>query len=251
MHRFYVSAEAFGKDEVRLSPEDSKHLTKVLRLWPGDRVILCDGQGNEACAQITGGERDGAHLSIIERRPCCGENEHVRLTLFQGMPKSGKLETIVQKNTELGVCRFVPFFSRYTVVKPTNGDDKKRVRLERVAMEAAKQCGRGILPEVAPFTSFSELPAMMKDFDLVLTAWEKEDGTTLREALETYLADNQPLDRTVNAAVIVGPEGGFTPEEVKRLEEAGAVSVSLGRRILRTETAGMAGAAQINYAFGD
>lgn len=248
MHRFYTAPGALEHDVVEITGEDLRHLSRVLRLCPGETIALCDGAGHTGVGEIEAVDGSCARVRVTDRADSDTENRTARITLFQGVPKSGKMETIVQKNTELGVCAFVPFYAKRSVVRPSKSDTKKTARLRRVAYEASKQCGRGVIPEVSAPVVFDALPEKLKDYDLVLCAYENADGATLRSVLE---AAKHVLPVPAEIAVIVGPEGGFEDVEIKRLKAAGARVVSLGRRILRTETAGMATAAQINYAFDE
>ncbi len=161
-----------------------------------------------------------------------------RVTLFQCLPKAGKLETIVQKCTELGVSAVVPVVSARCVVVPNRDFDQKRERYRRVALEAAKQSRRGMVPEVLPLVKLEAVDPGR--FDLFLVAYEDEDRVTLKSAL-------RETESPKTIGLLIGPEGGLEPGEVDRLTDRGAVAVSLGKRILRTETAGMAMLAQVLY----
>jgi 16S rRNA (uracil1498-N3)-methyltransferase len=163
-----------------------------------------------------------------------------RVTLYQSLPKTGKMETIIQKCTELGVAAIAPVVSERCVVRPEKDWENKRQRYQRVAYEAAKQSKRGVIPEVLPLKPLAACD--FSQYDLVLFAYEEEREYMLKQALRTEQA------RTAkNIAVIIGPEGGFEESESAQLCENGAVRVSLGTRILRTETAGMAMLAMVLY----
>ncbi|MEN6418394.1 MAG: RsmE family RNA methyltransferase [Clostridiaceae bacterium] len=220
-----------------ITGDDAHHLTRVLRMRIGDALSLCDGAGREfdaVIASVTQSEVvcviEGAHESSAES-PC-------RVTLFQCLPKTGKFETIVQKCTELGVFAVVPVFSARCVVIPDKDFDKKRERYQRVALEAAKQSRRAAVPDVLPLVKIGSIDP--KQFDLFLIAYEEEETRSLKAALRQSGALS-------SVGLLIGPEGGLTQDEVDRLTKGGAVSVSLGKRILRTETAGMAMLAQTLY----
>ena len=238
MHRFFIAPEAVGGGVAFMEGEDVQHIAKVLRLGPGDEVALCDGRKTEYTARIECVEKERVTLRVLSSAQSVTE-PRCAVTLYQGLPKAGKLETIIQKCVELGVSRVVPFAAARSVVKLSEREfEKKRPRYVRVAYEAAKQSRRGIIPEVC---GLAQLPAVdFSQYGLVLLAYEEEQGTTLKAALRSAGAPE-------SLALVVGPEGGFAPEEAALLCECGAVSVSLGPRILRTETAGMAALAMSLY----
>lgn len=235
MHRFFT--EAVSNGEALVTGEDVRHITRVLRLKKGDAATLCDGMDTDYDGIITGLSDGVVRFAVSEGRP--SETEPVcRVTLFQCLPKVGKLELIVQKCTELGVHAVVPVVSARCVAQPTGNFEIKRVRYQRVAEEAAKQSRRGMIPAVGTAVPIEALnPAA---FDLFIIAYEEERALTLRTMLRRKWAVKQ-------AGVLIGPEGGLTPEEVALLTARGGVPVSLGARILRTETAGMAVLAQMLY----
>ena len=248
--------------------DDLHHMTKVLRLKEGDDVDVSDSVEWEYRAKIVSLESNEAQLEIIDKQAFAGEPS-VEVTLFQGIPKQGKMETIIQKCVELGVHEIVPVFTDRTVVKDKGNFGKKTERWNKVSAEAVKQCRRGIIPRVTEPVRLKDIlndaeipvketddtfpgnvPDLFGDFDLVLFPYENEKGTTIKEALLTA-ANPMYQEITGNAleriAVIIGPEGGFSDEEAKAIVAAGGQSVTLGKTILRTETAGMAALAMIMY----
>ena len=234
MHRFFTSDIQAHTAAVR--GEDVKHISRVLRLRIGDCVQLCDGQGNECDASIASIAPDAVTFETQPWRRAKSEPD-VSVTLFQCLPKAGKMETIIQKCVELGACGFVPVQSERCVVVLKPPYEGRIERWQRVSEEAAKQSRRGIVPVVA-------LPEPLKSldfsaFDTVLVAYENERTVSLKQALRSG------AHKTI--AIVIGPEGGFSEEEIAILTTRGATSVSLGTRILRTETAGMAMLAQIMY----
>ena len=248
MSRFFVTPEDIGNNLITIhSTEDIHHMMKVLRLKEGDEVDVSDGVEWEYHARIESLSREEVQLQILDKQAFAAEPA-VRVTLFQGIPKQGKMETIIQKCVELGVHRIVPVFMDRTVVVDRGNFSKKVNRWNKVSAEAVKQCRRGIIPEVAlPVKTEDVLrdrdnsgtPDMLGEFDLVLFPYENEKGATIKDALQKTNA--------ANVAVIIGPEGGFSDEEALAIIGAGGVSVSLGKTILRTETAGMAAIAMIMY----
>ena len=257
MSRFFVDPEDIGNNLIIIrSADDLHHMMKVLRLKEGDEVDISDGVCWEYRARIESLARDEAELTILDKMAFASEPS-VEVTLFQGIPKQGKMETIVQKCVELGVHRIVPVFMDRTVVVDRGNFGRKVDRWNKVSAEAVKQCRRGIIPEVTAPVKMSDLlagrmgdsPFPFDEFDMVLFPYENEKGLTIKDALRGAEdgengAEASPLK---SVAVIIGPEGGFSDEEALAVIAAGGVSVSLGRTILRTETAGMAALAMIMY----
>ncbi len=240
MTRFFV--ERVDGDRVLLGKEDSHHLLKVMRAEPGEPFTVVAG-GVEYDCRLAGTEDGRALGEISGSRPAMGEPP-VQITLFQGLAKGEKMETVIQHGTEVGICGFVPVATSRAVVKLEPKKAAERVeRWQRIAREAAEQSRRGAVPQVAGVASWKEAVARAGQFDLVLVPWE-EGGEPLREVLAS-----KPEVKTV--AVFIGPEGGLSPEEVELARRAGARPVTLGPRILRTETAGLAAAVAILYALGD
>ncbi len=238
MHRFFIEPHAVSGSEAVIIGEDVQHIAKVLRLRVGDEVTLCDGAKTEYTAAIDSVEKERVTLRILETAASKTEPQ-AEVTLYQGLPKAGKLETIIQKCVELGITKVIPFDADRSVVKLSEKDfAKKQSRYQRVAYEAAKQSRRGVIPEVGGLVKLAKED--FSGYDLILLAYEEERGTTLKQALREK-ADAKRI------ALIVGPEGGFSPDEADMLIQKGAVSVSLGPRILRTETAGMAMLAMTLY----
>lgn len=229
-HRYFASE--FTETTAALTGPDAHHLGKVMRARPGDEVILCDGAGFDYTAAVAAVTPDRVEFRLLEKRPSEAEPA-VEVTLFAGYPKQDKLEFIVQKAVELGAARIVPFFSRFCVAAPKK-EDQKNARYARIAAEAAKQAGRGVIPAVELPLDIKDLPARFSEFDLVLFFYEG-GGQSLRT-----LVKNQK-----RIALITGAEGGFSPEEAEKLVAAGAVPVGLGPRILRCETAPVAGLAAV------
>lgn len=235
MHRFFTND--ISGDTARVTGEDVRHIVRVLRLKKGDAITLCDGDGTDYDAVIERLSDEAVDCRVGAPYPSRAEAD-CRVTLYQCLPKTGKMDTIVQKCTELGADAFVPVLSRRCVVQPTNNFEIKRVRYQRVALEAAKQSRRGRIPTVGALEKLDALDP--GSFDLFLLAYEDEQKETLKHVLQRHKDAG-------SIAILIGPEGGFEESEVQNLVRRGAVSVSLGARILRTETAGMTVVAQILY----
>ena len=238
MSRFFVEPQDIGENTAKIEGGDVKHISRVLRMEIGDEVTLCDGEGNDYAAKISSITKDEVLLDVLSKSRCKAEPD-CRITLYQGLPKAGKMETIVQKCVELGITQVVPVAAERSVVKIKAGEfENKRTRYQRVAEEAAKQCGRGIIPQVGELTTYKK--ADLSQHDLVVVAYEEEKELSLKNLLR-----NNPDAK--NIALIIGPEGGLDKSEVEALCAKGGKPVTLGSRILRTETAGMATLAMILY----
>lgn len=229
----YYFTDSITNGQAILCPDDAAHLYRVMRAAAGDAVTLCDGQGMEYAARLTQVTGQQVTAEILSSRPSESE-PGVEVTLYVGLPKGDKLELIIQKATELGAVRVVPFTSRFCVAKPKN-EEKKQERYQRIAKEAAKQAARGRVPAVSQTVEFS---AMLADATKADAAFFFYEGGG-----EPLYHDQQLHSRLVNAksiAVITGAEGGFSPEEAQQASGVGCVTAGLGPRILRCETAPLA-----------
>lgn len=234
MHRFFT--DDIQNNMACIYGEDVKHISRVLRLQIGESVEICDGKGSVAIGSIQSIGSTSVSVCVSDFMPCSSE-PNCKITLYQGLPKSGKMETIIQKCVELGIHALVPLFSKRCVVQPRESFQNRIERWQRVSFEAAKQSKRGKIPSVDPLVKITDIP--VSDYDLVLVAYELEQNKTLKEVLHS--------GSFRSIALVIGPEGGFEDSEVFALTEKGACSVTLGARILRTETAGMAMLAQVLY----
>lgn len=242
MTRFFL--DHVSGDRVELGKEDSHHLLKVMRAAVGEPFTAVAGGIAFTCrlAEVDGGRAVG---EVISQAPATGEPP-VKITLMQGLAKGDKMEEIVQHGTEIGICGFVPVATSRAVVKLEPKKAAERVeRWQRIAREAAEQSRRGAVPQVAPVASWKEALGRSGEFDLMLVPWE-EGGEPLKQVLAEAGAAG-----VKSVAVLIGPEGGLSPDEVALARQKGARAVTLGPRILRTETAGLAAAAAILFALGD
>jgi RNA methyltransferase, RsmE family len=246
MHRFFVESGQISDQQMLISGEDFRHITKVLRLGKGDLIEVCDGRGTDYLVALESPASQSISGSIRETYPSQGETADLQVTLFQGLPKGTKMEVIIQKSVELGVHEIVPFSSVRAVAQIKDKKDKKIERWQRIAYEAAKQSKRGIVPMVKAPQTVKEILAHASDYDLLLLAYEDESRQTLKEVLTQFEGKNVTAS-PLQIGVIIGPEGGFDRLEVNQCGAAGAASVSLGKRILRTETAGMVVLSQLNF----
>ena len=245
MPKFFTEPENVKENELTISSGDVRHITKVLRLKEGDVITVCDGAGFDYKAKICEISSDAVRCKITEKTRCDAEPD-IRVTLFQGIPKAGKMDYIIQKTTELGISRIVPVMLERCVSKVENkkAGEKKRERWQKIAESAAKQSGRGIIPEVSEPVTLEEAIRELKTLDVFFAPYECEETTRLRG----ILTQNKNV-RT--AGFMIGPEGGFDMSETDRLRSEGIPTVTLGKRILRTETAGEAVLAMLMYEIGD
>ena len=245
MPKFFVTQDKITENQIIIDTEDVAHISRVLRLGIGDHVTVCDSQGTDYETEIAEMEQKQIVCSITEKR--ASESEpNIKVTLFQGLPKASKMEYIIQKTTELGISEIVPVKLSRCVVKIDNKKDerKKLDRWQKISEAAAKQSGRGIVPQISEIMTLDEVIKRSKEFDLFFVPYECEEQKTLKEVL---------LSRSDIKTVgfIIGPEGGCDPAETEKLHESGIDTVTLGKRILRTETAGEAVLAMTMYEIGD
>ena len=234
MYHFFAKEQSAAEGVIVLTGQDAWHIGHVLRLRPGDRIRVSDKDDRDAVCEITRIQSDAVETRVL---PEAVEDTElpVRIVLFQGLPKADKMEWILQKCVELGAAAFVPVEMKRCVMKLDAGKkEARRERWQKLAESAAKQSGRRILPEVLPVMSFEDALRAARETDAIVVPYEASEG--MARSREVFSA----LPRGGTAALFIGPEGGFDPSEIEALESAGGVCVSLGHRILRTETAGMA-----------
>ncbi len=228
---------------MTLTGEVAKRLTRVLRLGVGDTFVAVDGEGGEHLLEIIA--VSGKSVVVLRRESLAVSREpSLRLTVAQAIPKGQKMDLIVQKCVELGVVRIVPMMTERTVVHLDEKETERQRRWQKIAEEAAAQCGRTKVPEVAAPQTLTDALGLCAEVDACLLLDESEQTMRLRDALNE-------LPQAKNVALLIGPEGGFSPSEVQAAHRYGAQSVSLGPRILRTETAAMVTAALILYHYED
>jgi 16S rRNA (uracil1498-N3)-methyltransferase len=239
MRRFYV--ENIGEQRsVTLSGEEAAHIAHVLRMGMGGAVTLFDGSGYDYAARITEISKGTVTLAVTGKEFAVSE-PRIHITLCQAVIKNDKFEYAVQNCKEIGVARIVPFLAERCVKKPKS-EENFTGRARRIALEACKQCGRSLVPEVTGVKRVDELREYFEGAR-VLLAYERERHTAMKEVLEENAKEE-------NIVIIIGPEGGFTEDEAQMLSKEGAIRVSLGKLILRAETAGVAASAMVMYEYG-
>ena len=242
MPAFFADKDKIGETGIEIVGDDAFHIARSLRMAVGDALTINDGEGMSYYCKLTRIRDDACECEILSSAPSKAEPP-VKITLYMAYPKGDKLETVIQKAVELGASKIVPFESERCVKRPkAEKIDKQTARLRRIAVEAAKQCGRGILPEVSAPVSFSEMLSEAKAHDLSLFCYEGEGAQSLKAIL-----DEQNGIKT--ACAIVGSEGGFSKAEAERAREDGLIMTNLGPRILRCETAPAYVLSALSYRF--
>lgn len=242
MHRFYVGTENIEDNRIVITGSDVNHIKNVLRLNKGEKIVICDGQGQDYYCIIDNVAKEQV-IAVIEDKQKANTELRTKIYLFQGLPKKDKMEFIVQKAVELGVYEIVPVKMKRTIVKIDN-EKKERAKLNRwqtIANEASKQSRRGILPNVHEIISYKEAIDMAKELEYVILPYE------LAENMEYTRKSIEEASKCSSIGIFIGPEGGFDEEEVSFAKEIGIKTITLGNRILRTETAGLTALAMLMY----
>lgn len=233
MPRFFIDESNInineGETVITLTGDDAHHISRSLRMAAGEKIEACDKSGTVYLCELVGFFEKEVTCRVIESESAKSEPP-VKITLFQALPKGDKMETIIQKSVECGIFKIVPFRSEHCIVKLDSKDgEKKRERWQKISESAAKQSGRGIIPEVSIPLDFKIAIERAKECELVLFCNEREKERSLKDALKNTDAKS--------ISVIIGAEGGFSQREADYITENGGTSISLGKRILRCETA--------------
>ncbi len=243
MPRFYVPQPRIEKGMLRIEGDEVRHIRRVLRLRTGDEIIVFDGSAKEYEGMIV---EDGPSSVVISIQNIFSSKKEspLEITLAQSVLKGEKMDYLIQKATELGVKKIIPFFSSRSVpLLEKSRRMKRHHRWERIAIEASKQCGRGVIPKIEPLQDYSEMLQNIAPDFLRFILWEKE-GARLKEVLAG-------LKEKIKIFFIVGPEGGLSQEEVDLAKEKGFIPITLGKRILRSETASLSLLSILQYEWGD
>ncbi len=245
MYHFFAPDEDASTGKILLRDDNYNHIKNVLRMKPGEKMIVSDARDTDSLCCLKEYQDGCAVLEVLPDTVADAEMP-VRIHLFQGLPKGDKLETVIQKSVELGVCSVIPVEMKRSIVKiPDNKKAARAERWQRLSEAAAKQSGRRIIPEVSGPVPFAEALKKAAAMDTVLVPYEcAEDMNATRRLLSS-------LRPGTDAAVFIGPEGGFDPAEIEKLRQCGAHICTLGHRILRTETAGPAFLAMCIFALED
>ena len=235
MSKFFVKDEQIENNIVKVEGTDVNHIKNVLRQKVGDEITICNSQKqkNYLC-DIIKIEREVIECRIVRELEDFKSN--IKVTIMQGLPKSDKMDLVIQKSVELGVYDIIPVEMERCIVKLQEKDKKKKLeRWQKIAEVAAKQCDRNFIPIVKNIMTLKNICKILSEYDIVILAYEKEEKTKLKEALKKI--KEKYKDNAVKIAVIIGPEGGLSPNEVQSIKENdNVITVTLGKRILRTET---------------
>jgi len=244
MTNVFITPEQIRSDRLIITGEDAMHLAGVLRLVPGDYFSALDGTGMQYKARIVSSRPDEV-IGVIEERGMRATEPRLRLTLGQALPKADRMEQLIKQGTELGMASFQPLLTERCIARPKDsGASAREARWQRIALEAARQSGRAVVPQVQPVCKWREIADSFPRYGLVLLAWENERVNDLKRILAGYPEPSQIM-------ILIGPEGGLTLREAQTAREAGAIPVSLGPRILRTETAGLVLGSAIFYHYDE
>ena len=242
MPRFFTPSENFDEGKVKITGDDARHIARALRMAVGDEITVADMQGREHLCKLTRIRDEECECEILESREGRTESP-LEITLYMGYPKGDKLEVVIQKAVELGASRIIPFESSRCVKRPKDDKiEKQTARLQRIAEEAAKQCGRARLPRVQTPVSFKNAIAEARLSDLPLFCYEGDGTRSLKKVLEEKT-------NAKACAVVVGCEGGFSIEEAEFAISEGMIPINLGPRILRCETAPTYALSCLSFAF--
>ncbi|MDP5273076.1 16S rRNA (uracil(1498)-N(3))-methyltransferase [Chengkuizengella axinellae] len=248
MQRYFIPKEQFVEDKVHILDEDAFHLNKVMRAKVEDQFIVSNGETRDVLVEIEEITKNKVTASIIKDLE--RNNEPVNnIWIAQSLPKGDKMDTIIQKCTEIGAVRFIPFTSERTIVQYDEKKKSKRIeRWNKISKEAAEQAHRNRVPKISEIKTLKELLKMVSEAEESFVFYESEDGLYFKDMISKK-KDHEK--KVLTFLLVVGPEGGFTADEISQLETAGCHSVSLGKRILRTETAAMVGLTCMLYEYDE
>ena len=235
MHRFYINPDQIMGDVITILGSDVNHIKNVLRMKQGDPMIICNGQGKD-CYCIINKVSDSEIIANITSIQDTGTELSGRITLFQGLPKKDKMELIIQKAVELGVYEIIPVMTARCVVRleDKKKEEKKLERWQAIAESAAKQSGRGYIPRILPVVSYKDAVLKASGLDTAVIPYENASGIQLTKDIIGSLQNGSSI------GILIGPEGGFEESEIELARKNKIIPITLGRRILRTETAGFA-----------
>ncbi len=248
MPKFFVKTNQVQDNLINITGEDVNHISNVLRMKVGENLQICDTDtSSNYKAQIVSIQKELIQCEIQEKILSEAESA-ISINIFQGIPKSDKMELIIQKSIELGVKEITPVQMERCVSKISGKDETKKIdRWQKIAEVAAKQSGRDIIPKVNNVHKIKNISSIVKDYDMIIVPYEKEEKNSFKNAIEEL---KKAEKYNLSVGIVIGPEGGFEETEVELLKSSGAQIVTLGKRILRTETVALAMASVIMYELG-
>lgn len=234
MPKFFISEEQIEENKIKIIGKDVNHIKNVLREKIGNEITICNTcDGQDYLCEITKIEEEQIECKLKEKIESNSES-NIKVTIMQGLPKSDKMELIIQKAVELGVNDIIPIEMNRCVVKINEKDKNKKIqRWQKISEVAAKQSGRNIIPEIKDIIKLKNICTFIDEYDILLLAYENEKENTIKQELKRI---ERFKNKELKIAVIIGPEGGIAPEEVQELQKSGVKTITLGKRILRTET---------------
>lgn len=248
MPKFFVNEEQIKENDIIIKGQDVEHIKKVLRSKVGDELQICNSKTKENFICNIENVNNEEILCKIKQKIDGKVESNINITIFQGLPKADKMEYIIQKSVELGVYDITPVEMKRCVVKLQEKDKNKKIlRWQKISEVAAKQSGRDIIPKVNNITNIKKLYDIFQMYDIVLVAYENEKQNTLKQELKVIKEKNKDSDKTIKIGIVIGPEGGLEQAEVEELKNNGAKVITLGKRILRTETVALNVLSIINY----
>ena len=247
MPKFFVDDNQVTEEKIKITGNDVNHIKNVLRKKQSDILTICNTSNNkDYLCEILKIDENYIECKIKEEIQNYAESR-AHVTIMQGLPKADKMELIIQKSVELGVYDITPIEMKRCVVKLNDKDKQKKIdRWQKISEVAAKQSGRNIIPHINSVINIKNICNLLKEYDIVLVAYEKENKTTIKEELKN-LKEVYNINNEIKIAVIIGPEGGIDEEEIEILQKSGAKTITLGKRILRTETASLNTLSNIMY----
>ncbi len=242
MSKFFAYKGQIENGSFIIEGTDANHIASVLRSKIGEEIVICDGEGTDYYCTLSEVDKKRV-VAKIDSQSAVSSEPKVEITLYQGLPKSDKMELIIQKCVEIGLVRIVPVKTEFAVAKLDGKEDKKRERWQKIAESAAKQCGRGKIPLVDSAMTFAQAVEDSRSMDGRIIPYENETEFGIKQFAKDFNGKS--------IAVFIGPEGGFSPKEIELAKKDGITSVTLGKRILRTETAGLVTGAILLYELED
>lgn len=248
MPKFFIKNNQINNNCITITGEDVKHIVNVLRIKIGENIQVCNTDTSDNyIVKLDNVQKEKIECEIQSKIESEAESD-VSINIFQGIPKSDKMELIIQKSTELGVKQITPVQMERCVSKISGKDELKKIdRWQKISEVAAKQSGRDIIPKINAVVRISDLCNKAKDYDMLIVPYEREEEHSLKNAIEELKLINNPK---LSIGIVIGPEGGFEVSEIERLKSSGAKIITLGKRILRTETVAIAMASVIMYELG-
>lgn len=248
MPKFFINNNQIDNNTIIITGADVNHISNVLRMKIGEEIQVCDTEtANNYIVKLQNFEKEKIFCEIIKKIESEAES-NINLKIFQGIPKSDKMELIIQKSTELGVKEIIPVQMERCVSKITSKDEKKKIeRWQKIAEMASKQSGRDIIPKISNSIKIKDICKLINELDILIVPYEKAENYTFKDAIEEIKNKNI---KEPSIGIVIGPEGGFDYNEIELLKNAGAKIVTLGKRILRTETVALAMSSVIMYELG-